>query len=370
MNLMQWGIDLTERGWVPDFMTRTVIRRLCGTRVREISTWDCERKQMELERFIDSMRKGPVAPVPEKANEQHYEVPAEFFGKVLGRHRKYSCCYWEPGVSSLDAAEEWALRLTCEHAELEDGQEILELGCGWGSLSLWMGEKYPHSRITAVSNSAVQREAIEELARRRGIDNVRVITADINEFEPMGVFDRVVSVEMFEHMRNHGELFRRISGWLRPEGKLLVHIFCHKDSPYEFETEGDVNWMGRYFFTGGMMPSKDLPARFQENLKLVRQWNWNGEHYRKTAEAWLEKLDVHRDEVLKILQRAYGIGEGRLWLQRWRMFFLAVAELFGYRGGEEWWVTHVLFEQQEVQPRSEGLVGRVETGKEIVISAT
>lgn len=345
MSFIQFGIDLVERGWVPDFLTRPAIRRLCAERVRLVERWDCTRRQEELERFIELMRSGPVAPLPEKANEQHYELPPEFFAKVLGPHRKYSCCDWEENVRNLEQAEERALRITCERAQLRDGQNVLELGCGWGSLSLWIAARYPHSRVTAVSNSSLQKSAIEQLAAARGIDNLQVVTADMNDFRPSGLFDRILSVEMFEHMRNHAELLRRISTWLNPEGLLFLHFFCHKDSPYVFETSGDADWMGKYFFTGGIMPSRDLPSRFQDHLLLVRQWNWNGEHYRKTSDAWLANLDARRSEILPILAQVYGPREARRWFVRWRLFFLAVSELFGYRQGNEWWVTHVLFQQ-------------------------
>lgn len=370
MGLLNRGIDLVERGWIPDFLTRPMIRYLCGARVRETAGWDREVQQMEVERFIAGMSRGPIAPVPEKANEQHYEVPADFFAEVLGPHRKYSSCYWETGCTSLEQAEELALQLTCQHADLGDGQDILELGCGWGSLSLWMARHYPHSRITAVSNSIQQKQAIDTLAHSRGIDNLRVVTADMNDFKPDRLFDRIVSVEMFEHMRNYAELLQRIEGWLLPEGKLLIHIFCHKDSPYPFETNGDANWMGKYFFTGGIMPSQDLLCRFQKDLRVMRQWNWNGNHYRKTSDAWLANLDRNRNRVLEILQRTYGKSEGKLWLGRWRIFFLAVAELFGYRNGEEWFVTQTLFEKQStlVSSPSRNLQSFLKTAPDLIRS--
>jgi cyclopropane-fatty-acyl-phospholipid synthase len=282
------------------------------------------------------LRDGPVAPVPEKANEQHYEVPAEFFLGALGRHLKYSSAYWPVGVESLDEAEATMLALTCERADLQDGQEILELGCGWGSLTLWMAEHYPNARITAVSNSASQREFI--LGRAPG--NVEVITADMNEFDVDRKFDRVVSVEMFEHMRNYDELFRRVARWLKEDGKLFVHVFCHKEHAYPFETEGDDNWMGRYFFTGGQMPSFDLFRSVQDSLALEEAWEVNGTHYGKTSEAWLENLDARRDAVLPVLERTYGRKEAARWFHRWRLFFLACAELFAFRSGKEWVVSH------------------------------
>lgn len=330
---MSIGIALAERGLVPDWMTRAGIRGLLRTRLKE------ERTAQPREEFKLSLVDGPVAPVPEKANEQHYEVPAEFFELCLGKHLKYSSALFVNGNESLDEAERAMLDLTCKRAQLEDGQEILELGCGWGSLTLFMARRFPNAKITAVSNSAGQREFIEKHAP----DNVRVITADMNEFEPGAEFDRIVSVEMFEHMRNYGELFGRVRRWLRPRGKLFVHVFCHRDFAYPFETEGSDNWMGRYFFTGGQMPSFDLLGTVQDSIPLEESWAVPGRHYAETSEGWLRNMDEHRDEIMPILERTYGKSEASRWFQRWRIFFLACAELFGYAGGEEWLVGHYLF---------------------------
>ncbi len=346
MPFITTAIDWVERGWVPDFLTRAAIRRLCRQRLLDCGGRDCEVDRDAMEAFLASMRLGPVAPVPERANEQHYEVPPDFFGAVLGPHRKYSCCLWNDALTLADA-ESASLAETCRRAELVDGQDILELGCGWGSLSLWMAERYPSSRVTAVSNSRPQREYIEGQARVRGLANLRVLTEDMNRFVAPGEYDRVVSVEMFEHMRNYSHLLKRIHGWLRPGGKLFVHIFCHRVFAYPFETDGEDNWMGKWFFTGGIMPSDDLFARFQDDLRLERQWRWNGVHYQRTAEAWLDNLDRRRDDVLPVLRATYGESEAVRWFYRWRMFFLAVSELFGYRGGEEWFVGHYRFTRPE-----------------------
>ena len=330
---MSIGIELAERGFLPDAVTRYGIRRLLRQRLIE------ERQLQPRDEFRATLREGPVAPVPEKANEQHYEVPAEFFTAALGARLKYSSAYWPVGVETLDDAEETMLSLTCERAELEDGQDVLELGCGWGSLTLWMAERFPRSRITAVSNSASQREFILS----RAPSNVEVITADMNDFDIDRRFDRVVSVEMFEHMRNYAELFRRVARWLREDGKLFVHVFCHREHAYPFETEGDDDWMGRYFFTGGQMPSFDLFAKVQDSLALDAAWEVDGTHYGKTSEAWLSNMDRRRDEIMPVLEETYGADEAARWFRRWRLFFLACAELFSYRGGGEWLVGHYRF---------------------------
>lgn len=349
MDPLQFGIDLVERGWIPDRITRAAIRRLCADRARLAQETAALQDSTA---FLDSLRHLPVALFPEKANEQHYELPAEFFELVLGPHRKYSCCYFTTPNMTLEEAEAEALARTCEHADLQDGHSILELGCGWGSLSLWMAERYPHSEIVAVSNSRPQRRYIEEQARRRSLTNLRVVTADINDFQPEETFDRVVSVEMFEHLRNYEMLLQRIAGWLNPHGKVLVHHFCHQSVAYPFDVEGAANWMGRYFFTGGLMPTADLLSRFPRDLRMTQQWNWNGSHYQRTADAWLALMDQRRQPVMAILKQAYGREAGR-WCHRWRMFFLAVSELFGYGTGEEWFVTHVLLEPVAVdRPRT------------------
>jgi cyclopropane-fatty-acyl-phospholipid synthase len=297
------------------------------------------------------MRRGPIARVPHMANAQHYELPAEFFGAVLGSRRKYSCCYWANQSTTLDEAEEAALEVTCQRAEIDNGQEILELGCGWGSLALWMAERYTRCHITAVSNSTAQRRFIEGEASARRLSNLRVITADANHLNHTDLarqdlrFDRVISVEMFEHMWNYEQLLARIAGWLRPEGKLFVHIFCHGRRAYSFESDGDVNWMGRYFFSGGIMPSAGLLRRFNRDLQVTQSWTWSGRHYQRTADAWLANLDAGHDLVKRILSSVHGEAHALRWLKRWRMFFLAASELFGFADGKEWFVAHYLFER-------------------------
>ena len=334
--LLQILLEAAERGEFPDPLIRSGIRLLCAERLRE------EARRPRGERPAQG---AAVAAFPETANEQHYELPPAFFERVLGPALKYSCCQWDGGVRDLAEAERRALLTTCRRAKLEDGQDVLELGCGWGSLSLWIAAHYPASSVTAVSNSRPQREFIQERARRRGLANLEVLTADMNDFAPERSFDRVVSVEMFEHMRNHEELLRRIAGWLRPGGQLFVHVFCHRHYTYSFETEGAANWLGRHFFTGGLMPSASLLPSYQDHLKLLRQWSWNGTHYKRTASAWLRNLDRQRGQVLPILGEAYGPRNAARWFGRWRLFFLACAELWGYRDGSEWSVAHYLFER-------------------------
>ncbi len=344
----QRAIDWVEQGLLPDVVVRQGIRRLLRERLREIAADDCEAAAEATERFIAALRTAPIAPLPGKANEQHYEVPAAFYAQVLGPHRKYSACYWPGGVTTLDAAEAAALGRTCEHAGITDGQRILELGCGWGSLTLWLAGHYPGASITAVSNSVSQREYIEGEAARRGLHNVRVVTCDMNAFEAPGRFDRIVSVEMFEHMRNWPRLFARVHDWLAPGGRFFMHVFCHRSTPYEFADAGPGDWMSRYFFSGGIMPSDDLPLRLQGALRLRERWRWDGRHYERTANAWLANLDTRREAVLPILAQAYGADAAGQWLQRWRVFFMACAELFGHAGGQEWWVSHYLFERPAV----------------------
>ncbi|MCS3902344.1 cyclopropane-fatty-acyl-phospholipid synthase [Methylohalomonas lacus] len=335
-------IELCERGLVPDRLTRIGMRRLMRQRLND-EFRDAEQQFARYQQLLTDFSHGPIAVATDKANEQHYEVPAEFFQLSLGRHLKYSSGYWPVGVDNLDAAEAAMLALTCERAELDDGMDILELGCGWGSVTLWMAEHYPRALITAVSNSASQKAHIMEQCRQRGIDNVRIVTADINEFAGDRHFDRIVSVEMFEHVRNHAELMQRISGWLKPGGKLFVHIFCHRLLTYPFETEGEDNWMGRHFFTGGLMPSENYLLNFQQQLLLDAQWRLSGRHYARTAEAWLENTDCHRARILALFRDVYGDTQAAIWLQRWRMFYMACAELFGYEDGNQWLVGHYRF---------------------------
>jgi len=343
-------IDSMERGRIPDALIRYGIRRLCRRRLEEIGHRDLEKRMKAKRDYIGMLRSSPLAVETKAANEQHYEIPAGFFHLVLGRNRKYSSCFFEHGSWTLDQAEDAALRITMERAELQDGHSILELGCGWGSLTLAMARKFPRARIVAVSNSNSQREWIESRAKAEGLIGVTVLTRNMVEVRDLdrefGGFDRVVSVEMFEHMRNYELLFQRIAGWMKPDAKLFVHIFTHREMSYLFETEGEDNWMGRYFFTGGQMPSQDLFLEFQKDLRLEEQWAWSGRHYAETSERWLQNLDRNRSEVLRIFEGVYGKEQAGLWVQRWRVFFMACAELFGFDGGTEWGVTHYRFVKQ------------------------
>ncbi|TVS10793.1 MAG: class I SAM-dependent methyltransferase [Wenzhouxiangella sp.] len=338
-------IDLAEKGLIPDFAIRAGIRQLLRRRLRQEFDHDVERASARGHELIEQLAASAIAIETDAANEQHYEVPAAFYQLALGQRLKYSSGYWPDGVSDLDAAEEAMLRTSCEHAELADGQRILELGCGWGSLTLWMGQHYPNARIVGVSNSASQRKFIEARARDLGLENVEILTRDVNQLELDERFDRVVSVEMFEHVRNYRVLMRRIAQWLKPGGKLFVHIFCHRYLVYPFETEGEGNWMGRYFFTGGLMPAADTLLHFQDDLALEQRRLYSGSHYAKTARAWLDNMDARRAEVAEVMAGAYG-EQGQRWQQRWRMFFMACEELFAYHAGNEWLVAHYRFKRR------------------------
>ncbi|MEM7480214.1 MAG: cyclopropane-fatty-acyl-phospholipid synthase family protein [Acidobacteriota bacterium] len=342
-------LRLLEADRLPDPLIRFAIRRLLAGRLRELRRGGPAAQQARFEAFVEELRSSPIALSVDDANRQHYEVPTAFFQWVLGQQLKYSSCLWPAGVDRLAEAEQAMLEATVERAELADGQEILELGCGWGSLSLFMADRFPRARVLAVSNSASQKEFIDGEAQARGLGNLTVQTADMNEFDPHALapdrtFDRVVSVEMFEHMRNYAELFARIGRWTRADAKVFVHVFCHRHFAYPFIDSGRPgDWMARHFFTGGLMPSADLLPRFDATWRLEQRWLMDGTHYQKTSEAWLARMDLRRNFILPLLEEIYGPGEGTRWWVRWRVFFMACAELFGYGGGEEWLVAHYRF---------------------------
>lgn len=347
-------IDLCERGLIPDALSRYGMRKLMQKRLVDEANGDGERRSLRYNEFLDQLRASPIAVETKAANEQHYEVPAAFFHAHLGQRLKYSCCLYPTGRETLDEAAEAMLALYAERAGLRDGMRILDLGCGWGSLSLWLAEKYPNAQIVGLSNSHGQREYIEGRARERGFANLTIVTGNVVDFDfparaPTSSaivdagFDRIMSIEMFEHMKNYGLLLAKIARWMKDDAKLFVHIFVHKLLAYHFEVQGEEDWMSKYFFTGGTMPSENLLLNFQDDLKLQRQWWVDGRHYEKTSNHWLANMDANKDRILEIFKAGYGERDAAIWVQRWRMFYMAVAELFGYAGGNEWGVGHYLF---------------------------
>ena len=338
-------IELAEKGIIPDYFIRQGIVRNCENRLNNENVSNTEKVSSKKQIWIEQMKKSPIALVPEKANEQHYEVPPAFFENVLGKHLKYSSGYWPDGVNSLDESEESMLELSFERAQLADGDSILELGCGWGSLTCYMASKLPNSKITAVSNSKDQKEHILNRCKNQGLDNIEVITADMNDFETENKYDRVVSIEMFEHMRNYKKLLSKISSWLNDDGKLFIHIFTHQSVVYPFENQGEADWMAREFFSGGMMPSHDLLLHFQDDLIIDDVWSMLGTHYEKTSLAWVNKMDANKDSIMKIFLKTYG-DDAKLWFQRWRIFFMSCEKLFGYNNGSEWGVSHYRFNKR------------------------
>ena len=338
---MKATLQLIEKGYVPKPILRRGIRKLLDERLREQRSIFEPSRDQALTDWVSQMRTSDIAPVPEKANEQHYEVPPEFFRLTLGRNLKYSSAFYGEKSTTLDDAEEEMLRITCMRADLIDGQDVLELGCGWGSLTLWMAKNYPASKIRAVSNSAPQREYILATAAERGLNNIEILTADMNEFRSDQRYDRVVSVEMFEHMRNWEKLLSRVSEWLLPDGRVFMHVFAHQRYAYPFEVRDETDWMSKYFFTGGMMPCPDLIDQLNIPLEVEQRWEVSGTHYARTSEDWLKNLETNKARVLEIFEETYGAGEAVRWYHRWRVFFLSCAELFAFAGGNEWIVSHV-----------------------------
>ena len=338
-----WYDKLIEQNKVPDFLLRKGIRKLLKQRLNDENKGGVEAQQAHLMALIDQLKASPIAVNTMDANQQHYEVPTQFYQYCLGKNLKYSSGYWKPGVTDINTSEDDMLEITCQRAELSNGQQVLELGCGWGSLSLYMAAKYPASTFKVVSNSRTQKLHIDEQAKQRGIKNLAVITADMNTFSIDEQFDRVVSVEMFEHMRNYTLLMKKVASCLKPDGKLFIHIFTHKEYAYLFEVKDETDWMSKYFFTGGIMPSDDLMFYFNDHLVVEQHWHVSGTHYGKTSEAWLKNMDAHKAEIIPLFEQTYGKDQAVKWWVYWRLFYLACAELWSYNNGNEWMVSHYLF---------------------------
>ncbi|EQA46442.1 cyclopropane-fatty-acyl-phospholipid synthase [Leptospira broomii serovar Hurstbridge str. 5399] len=342
---MNFLYDLMERDVFPDWLIRFRIRQLLRLRLRQENRGTFEKNQEHLMEYIRTLKTSPIAVHTKSANEQHYEVPADFFKLVMGKHMKYSSGYWVSPTVGIDESERTMLQLTCDRADLSDGMSVLDLGCGWGSLSLYIAEKYPKCKVTGVSNSKSQKIFIDGEAKKKGLSNLTILTMDMNVFKTSIKFDRILSVEMLEHMKNYEVLFERLAGFLKPKGLFFVHIFTHKDYAYPFEVVDDTDWMAKYFFTGGQMPSHNLLLHFQKDFLIEDQWVVNGTHYGLTSEAWLSNMYLHRNEILRILGDTYGSDQAVKWFVYWKVFFMACAELWKYRGGEEWIVSHYLFKK-------------------------
>lgn len=338
-----WYDQLLVNNQIPDFLIRLGIRKYLKQRLEDENYGDADSQKLYLLNFVEKLKTFPIAVNTADANEQHYEVPTPFYQYCLGKNLKYSCGFWKDGVTDIDTSETDMLEITCERAELANGQKVLELGCGWGSLSLFMSAKYPESSFTVVSNSRTQKEYIDQQAIDRNIKNLKVITADMNTFEIEQKFDRVVSVEMFEHMRNYQLLMKKVASFLKDDGKLFVHIFTHKEYAYLFEVKDETDWMSKYFFSGGVMPSNDLLLYFNEDMQIEQQWLVNGTHYAKTSEAWLDNMDAHKAEIMPLFDATYGKDQALKWWVYWRIFYMSCAELWNFNHGNEWMVSHYLF---------------------------
>ncbi|CAO1614721.1 unnamed protein product [Sympodiomycopsis kandeliae] len=356
---MDYAYAALDRGYIPDFLVRRAIRTLLAQRRSTLSTGKYSLDHENKSKYIESLKTEDIAIETDKANEQHYEVDTDFMLSCLGKRAKYSSCLYPTGKETLDQAEEAMLESYCEKAKLRDGQDVLDLGCGWGSVSLFLAEKYPNSRIKSLSNSKTQKIYIDKTAASRGLKNLQVFTGDVKQYEFTDVkFDRIISIEMFEHMKNYSLLFRKVSSWLKSASSkedpslLFIHIFCHKTTPYHFEQ--DDGWMAQNFFTGGTMPSHDLFLHFQQDVVLEKIWWVNGKHYAKTCEDWLKKqdqLNAGGKSIAALRKDAESKGndplEGEMTFYKFRVFYMACAELFATNDGEEWGVGHYLFSKRD-----------------------
>ncbi|MCG8528783.1 MAG: cyclopropane-fatty-acyl-phospholipid synthase family protein [Opitutales bacterium] len=334
-------VRLAENGIIPTWLIRAGIRMRLKRKLEQ----EQDRHPAFKETFVKMLRNSPIAIATDDANDQHYQVPTDFYKTILGPCLKYSACYWPEGVETLQAAEIASLELVAERAQIDNGHSILDMGCGWGSFSLWAASQFPDSQILAVSNSLTQAQYIRSEAEKRGLGNLNVVTRNMVEFDPEQSFDRIVSIEMFEHMRNYEMLFRRVSGWLKPGGRLFVHVFSHKTYAYDYDDSDPSDWMSNYFFTGGIMPSHDLFSHFNQDLQIDEDWKLNGMHYTRTLEAWLDNLDAEFDYIHPLFMNHYGKDSTKQWINRWRMFILACSELFGYKNGTEWGISHYRFKK-------------------------
>lgn len=345
-----WMYNLLATDLVPEPIIRAGIRNMLAHKIRTESKPSAELQQKAISDFVTELKSCPIAIHTDSANRQHYEVPAQFFALVLGPRLKYSSALWHENTTDLAEAEVNMLDLYCQRADLSDGQTILDLGCGWGSLSLFLAEKFKKATIVAISNSTTQKEYIDSQSKLRGLNNLTVITANVADFDTELKFDRILSIEMFEHLKNYSDMLAKVSRWLNPDGKLFIHIFTHKRFAYHYEDKDGTDWLTRHFFEGGTMPSEDLFSYFQEDLRIVQQWSLPGTHYQKTAEAWLKQMKDKRNEVIKIMKLTYGEKDAVKWWSFWKLFFLSCAELWGYKNGTEWTVSHYLFERNKSSP--------------------
>lgn len=339
---MKWSLTAAEKGWLPDKLIRTGIRQLLGKRRESILSGNCEVHQERINRLLDRWATAPIAPDSEAARNQHYDLPPDFFELMLGPHRKYSCGRWTEDTQTLKDAEEAMLRTVEERLGLDAGMELLDVGCGWGSLSLWLADRHPEVTVHALTHSPDQATFVRQQAAQRNLDNLTLHQEDLRSWEPTLTVDRLVCVEVLEHCRNWQELFGTLAEVLKPSGRMLVHYFCHRSQPYPFQNDGNGDWMARNFFTGGIMPSRDLIYRFNESLRVAKSWVHSGINYQQTCERWLDNLDQQRTAAVELLDGIDSDYSPERLLQRWRMFVMACSELFGYRNGNEWFVAHHL----------------------------